>query len=149
MNLRIIPKLRIMAYKTKQRDALLHYLGEHHDETFSVTEIAKALQGQNISLASIYRNLSELEKEGAVRKVARSGYRESYYQYVDCSSCKGHIHLSCVSCGNTEHLDEAAASSLVSSLASSAHFALDPDSTVIYGVCGECLAKQKAKGEQK
>ena len=138
-----------MGYKTKQRDALLRILEEHHDEMLSVTEIAAALEGEAVSLASIYRNLAELEKEGAVRKVAKSGYREAYYQYVDCDTCKGHIHLSCVECGATEHLDEEAADSIASSLASNAHFALDPDSTVLYGVCGKCLARHKVEGGKR
>ncbi len=125
-------------YVTRQRKALLAYLGEHADELLSAQEIADALSGQSISLSAVYRNLAELEAEGQVRRAGREGVRESYYQYIGAGACQGCLHLSCKKCGRTFHMDAGSAEQLLSAVAKSEGFAVDKADTVLYGVCEIC-----------
>lgn len=131
-----------MAYKTHQRQTLLTFFEDHPDHSFSVTEIAEALKDQGISISAIYRNLAELEKDNRVRKTTRSGSREAYYQILDCDHCRGHIHMHCMECGKTTHLEEKEADALLNVLGDT-NFSVDTGATVLYGVCGECSSHHK------
>ena len=77
-----------MEYKTKQREILMQFFAENEDKAFSAEQISKSLAGVGISQSAVYRNLSSLEKDGKVRKIAKAGRREAYYQYVDLDDCK-------------------------------------------------------------
>ncbi|MCR5348145.1 MAG: transcriptional repressor [Bacilli bacterium] len=129
------------AYHTQQRKALEEFFESRHDHAFSVEEIVKGLGGK-ASVSAIYRNLSALEKEGKVRKTTVPGEREAYFQYVGCVHCHGHIHMTCVDCGATTHLDEEVAASILKNVSASSSFAIDPTATVLYGVCQECAKKR-------
>ncbi|MDO4562353.1 MAG: transcriptional repressor [Clostridia bacterium] len=125
-------------YSTRQRKALLTFLSEHPDELFSAGQIADGLSGEQISLSAVYRNLTELESEGKVRRSSKGGIREMFYQYTDAESCKGCIHLSCTKCGKTAHLNTSVTQQLINQVAQKDGFDLDEGETVLYGVCEGC-----------
>lgn len=125
-------------YMTKQRKALLSFLSEHTDEELSARQIAQMLNDDSISVSAVYRNLSALEQEGKIRRIAKSGSREVFYQYTDSSFCKDCLHLSCEKCGKTYHMNMPDADRLVAALAQNDDFAIDKSATVLYGVCREC-----------
>ena len=126
---------------TKQRKALLSYLSMHADERLSAKQLEDALKSEGISISAVYRNLSELEREGKVRRVNNSGSREVFYQYTDGAHCKDCLHLSCEKCGKTYHMNSAVAQTLIENLAQSDEFTIDKANTVLYGVCGDCRKK--------
>ena len=126
---------------TKQRKALLNYLSMHADERLSAKQLEDALKSEGISISAVYRNLSELEREGKVRRVNNSGSREVFYQYTDGAHCKDCLHLSCEKCGKTYHMNSAVARTLIENLAQSDEFTIDKANTVLYGVCGDCREK--------
>ena len=128
-------------YMTKQRKALLSYLSMHADERLSAKQLEDALKSEGISISAVYRNLSELEREGKVRRVNNSGSREVFYQYTDGAHCKDCLHLSCEKCGKTYHMNSAVAQTLIENLAQSDEFTIDKANTVLYGVCGDCRKK--------
>ena len=125
-------------YSTQQRKALLHYLSEHPDEHLSTRQIAQALAAEKISLSAVYRNLAALEAEGKVRRCARPGTREVFYQYTDAAPCKGVLHMTCTQCGQTFRLSEQTAARLTAQLDEREGFALDCGETVLFGVCRNC-----------
>lgn len=125
-------------YSTQQRKALLHYLSEHPDEHLSTRQIAQALAAEKISLSAVYRNLAALEAEGKVRRCARPGTREVFYQYTDAAPCKGVLHMTCTQCGQTVHLSEQTAARLTAQLDEREGFSLDCGETVLFGVCRNC-----------
>ena len=100
-------------YMTKQRKNLLAFLEQHADEELSAKIIESELGGMGVSISAVYRNLSDLEKEGKVRRVSKSGTREVYYLYTDA-------HM------------------LINTLAQSDDFTIDKSETVLYGVCKDC-----------
>ncbi len=126
----------MQAYMTQPRKRLITYLHSHADETLSAGQIAQDLP--EISVSAVYRNLSALEQDGTVRKVAKSGSREVFYQYMKAEECKAHLHLSCKQCGKTFHMDEAETQALLDSVARVDGFTVDRSDTVLYGVCSEC-----------
>lgn len=128
-------------YMTKQRKSLLGYLSQHADEALSAKQIESALSHEGISISAVYRNLSELEKEGKIRRVNQSGSREVYYQYTDGDNCRECLHLSCEKCGKTYHMNNAGAQMLIQNLAQDDDFTIDKAHTVLYGVCKDCRGK--------
>ena len=126
---------------TKQRRTLISYLSLHADEKLSARQIEAELSGEGISISAVYRNLSELEKEGKVRRVNQSGSREVLYQYTDSAHCKESRHLSSEKCGKTYHMNTEGAAMLIQNLAQSDEFTIDKAHTVLYGVCRDCREK--------
>lgn len=127
-----------MTYNTEQRAALLSFLTENPDKTFSAKEIAQALAGKNISKSSVYRNLAELEAEQKIKRVTKAGSKESFYQFFDNSECKNHIHLSCTKCGKIFHLESKQTEKLVSEVEEADGFEISRSETTLYGTCREC-----------
>ena len=125
-------------YMTKQRKAMLAYLSAHADEKLSAKQLESALAGEGVSISAVYRNLSELEKEGKIRRVNQSGSREVFYQYTDGAHCKECLHLSCEKCGKTYHMNMQGAEMLIQNLAQSDEFTIDKANTVLYGICKQC-----------
>ena len=122
---------------TKQRKILTDYLALHPDESISAGQIALALSDK-ISKSAVYRNLSDMEAEGKVRRVVGGSSREVVYQYVDGHGCEGCLHLSCTRCGKTLHMKKQIADRLVDSVAENDNFSIDKGETVIYGICAAC-----------
>ena len=127
-----------MTYNTEQRAALLSFLTENPDKTFSAKEIAQALAGKNLSKSSVYRNLAELEAEQKIKRVTKAGSKESFYQFFDNSECKNHIHLSCTKCGKIFHLESKQTEKLVSEVEKADGFEISRSETTLYGTCREC-----------
>ncbi len=125
-------------YNTKQRQKLLDYLSSHSDENISALDIIAHFAKEDISKSAIYRNLVSLEKDGKIRRVNILGEKVAYYQYIDTKHCKGKIHVSCIKCGKTTHIDGNTASYLANRLACEDGFALNNDETVLYGICKDC-----------
>lgn len=130
-----------MSYDTKQREILLKFFNENKDKSFSASEIFEKLKKDNISLSAIYRNLSELEKLGKVRKMKKGESNSSFYQFVDCEECNGHIHLSCVNCGKTVHLSSKDSKELMNSVLKNSKFSINLNETVLLGKCSLCSKK--------
>ncbi len=125
-------------YSTKQRSILVNYLSLHIDEYLSTEDILSALVDEKISESAIYRNLSSLEKDGKLKRISKAGSRKIYYQYLDHDECKGNIHISCIKCGKTTHLEPNTTNLLTKKLEEESSFELDSDETIIYGICKEC-----------
>ena len=125
-------------YITRQRRLITEYLSRHADELISAQSVADALKDESVSQSSVYRNLSELEEEGKLRRGSKGGAREVYYQYTAAESCRGCVHLSCTSCGRTFHMEADGAEKLASYLMDTQGFRVDRAETVLYGVCREC-----------
>lgn len=130
-------------YVTKQRRQLLDYLSRHTDEQMTARQIADALTQENISLSAVYRNLSDLEEDGLLKRSIREGTRDVFYQYIAAEECKDSLHLSCRVCGKSIHLGEKEAEQLLHSTLESTGFQIDKTETILYGVCADCRKHRK------
>ena len=131
-------------YMTRQRRILLDYLASHPDEQLAAQQISDALEGESVSLSAVYRNLSELELEGKVRR-SLSANREGAFQFLDAEDCKDSLHLCCSQCGRTSHMDAEDAAKLLRAVQTKEGFALDKHETVLYGLCAACQRRNGGK----
>ena len=120
---------------------MLAFLGEHPDKLLTARQMADALAEKQISLSAVYRNLAQLEAEEKVRRSAKSGSHEAFYQYLDAKGCKGALHMSCIKCGKTFHMADSNAALFAKHLAQSEQFTLDAADTILYGICADCKEK--------
>ncbi|MCI7473181.1 MAG: transcriptional repressor [Clostridiales bacterium] len=125
-------------YDTRQRELLIAFLERHPHQLLSVREIAQILCGKQISLSAVYRNLTQLEADGLIRKAIKTGSREAVYQYVGSSVCRSHLHMSCIRCGKTFHMSEEHTSQLRRVVSELDGFDLDIHNTVLHGICPGC-----------
>ena len=131
--------MQLMAkYQTRQRKRLLEYLSAHTDEQMTVRQIADALAADSISTSAVYRNLSDLEADGLLKRSVREGTREVFYQYIAAEECKDSLHLSCRMCGKSIHLGDKETERLLDSTLKSTGFQIDKTETILYGVCADC-----------
>ncbi len=133
-------------YMTRQRRLLLDYLRAHPDVPLSAGQIAADMQDGPISASAVYRNLSDLEAEGKVRRLSRSGSREVFFQYMDAADCRNCLHLSCTRCGRSFHMHALGAAQLVRDVARNDQFQIDRSESVLYGICRECQAAGREDG---
>ena len=94
-------------------------------------------------LSAVYRNLSDLEADGLLKRSVREGTRDVFYQYIAAEECKDSLHLSCRVCGKSIHLGDAEAERLLDSTLKSTGFQIDKTETILYGVCADCRKHRK------
>ena len=80
--------------KSKQRDAIINELCSRYDHPTAM-ELYLAVREQipNLSLGTLYRNLSQLEGDGKILRIDSGG--TARYD----GNMNPHYHLSCTSCG--------------------------------------------------
>ncbi len=135
-------------YRTAGRQRLLEFLHGHPDCQFTVDELCHELAPERLDRDSreaggkstLYRHLSELCTEGAVRKYRSDTQSAFVYQYVGGGdgSCSHHFHLKCVTCGRLVHLECAVSEELLSHIRTDHHFQVDSGRSILYGVCEGC-----------
>ena len=126
-----------MRYATKQRKRLLEILESHSDETLTVEQLCSLIDPASVSRSAIYRNLSDLESEGLVKRITLPLPQKTGFRYVGASECKEHLHLECARCGKTFHLPLPASNELIDNVMRDAGFEVDR-TTVLTGVCHDC-----------
>ncbi|HKX74966.1 MAG TPA: Fur family transcriptional regulator [Acidimicrobiia bacterium] len=122
---------------TAPRRAVCHVLASASDELLSATDLAQRVQhvlGRTVDLATIYRTIEVLEREGHVHHV-HFGDGPGVVHMVEGSL---HQHLVCENCGRTENVPLHELRGLTGGLeerygfvAGSSHFAL-------MGLCRNC-----------
>ena len=130
-------EIRAVEYVTSLRKVLFEVLEQHRDEALSADQIL-LFMGDHASRSAVYRNLSALEKQGLIKKVAVSGSNKAMYRYTGSKECRDHLHLECSKCGKTYHLKMPATNALIDGVMQDANFRIDTKCTVLYGVCEKC-----------
>lgn len=119
-----------MKYITKQKESILNILKEHQDNILSAKKL-KELLNDNVSKATLYRNLDELFNEGVINRFYNEALNIYEYQYkIADNDCQHHLHFKCNNCGKIFHLKELVTNNL---------FVVDYAHSLICGVCKNCL----------
>lgn len=124
-----------MRRNTKEREIVYDSIASLGHAT--TKQIIGHLEREDISLATIYRNLSILIEENKVKKI-RVSPNEDVYETIKLE----HFHFRCNSCGKIIDVDK-----------NSIHIQVDEDSNlrdsmigehdiVFYGVCQKCRANK-------
>lgn len=134
-----------MEYKTKQKEKILSYLLNKKDYVVSANEIRKEI-GSEVSKATIYRYLEQLEQEGKVRKLYNENTSSYEYQIcIDDNSCLHHLHLKCLKCGKIFHLHCSSIENLLSHISKEHNFFITPNNNTLVGLCSSCSIVKGAK----
>lgn len=117
--------------KSKQRDAVLQYVksSTEHPTADMVYEAVKR-SIPNISLGTVYRNLSQLVDEGFISVVETSDKKVHYE-----GNLNDHIHLLCKHCCN---ITDVFMKNEAPDVFSETGFIIESQKTVYYGICKEC-----------
>lgn len=124
---------------SKQRECILNALRstKSHPTANAIYDMVRA-EIPNISLGTVYRNLSELSMDGTIIKIAAGDGGEHY------DGCNlPHYHMFCKRCGSVSDIDIEYHSVLDSSAAHASGAEVDCHSIVFTGTCKECKTKEK------
>lgn len=123
-----------MLRTTKQRTNVVAALAGAR-EFVSAQELHAILGDDAPSLATVYRTLQALERDGTVDSVNRNG--ESLYRA--CGSAHHH-HLVCTGCSVTIEVDGAEIEEWATRTAGHNGFVMESHIADIYGRCANCAA---------
>ena len=131
------------SYNTKQRERIIRCLKDAQERHFTAEELfyalSKADKANAPALATVYRTLDKLVKDGCIRKYSAGEGEKACFQYIsDRADCGEHYHLKCTGCGALIHLDCSQMGMLVSHIRQKHRFILDTSRTVLYGLCAKC-----------
>ena len=131
---------------TKQKEIIINFLKENKDRHLTAEDILLELrkQSEEISQATIYRNLSELVKEGELRKYISDVAKKACFQYVDnVNKCSKHYHLICDECGSIIHFEGTELQKLKDKILGQNKFEVNLEKVVLYGKCEKCKENKK------
>ena len=130
-------------YSTKQRELILSLLRENNAHV-RASDIARYLsqQGQSVSVATVYRTLDRLVKDGIVKKMMIGQGAGACYQYIGGAECNEHFHLKCIQCGRLIHLSCEFLHSVENHILKDHGFTVSSGRTIIYGTCKNCSCLQ-------
>ena len=126
-----------MKYETGKKEAIISFLRMGSEHSFTLVEICEAIARDGKGQSTVYRLVSELVREGSVRRISDGKTRHCTYQYVGGAECKSHLHLKCRECGKLIHLGKAISSKLLSEVYSAGGFTVEGGG-MLFGKCKEC-----------
>jgi len=139
-------------YSTKAREAILNHLKEKEGQHLTVKDVYDYFGAENnrIGKTTIYRQLDEFVKEGIVKRCVVDGGGATFFEYVGTrDDASDNYHVKCESCGRLVHLQCKEVSELWNHLLEKHSFKMNPQMTVIYGQCGNCISKNEKLSQKK
>ena len=129
-------------YKTMQYKALRDFFRTGKKEQYSSDEIIDALCADGaLGKSTLYRQLSRMTEQGELRRF-HEGKRVLYQYAHQHGGCDEHFHLKCRGCGKLIHLKCRTFDRLSAHILEEHGFLSDPGRTTLYGICGDCRAKE-------
>jgi Fur family transcriptional regulator, ferric uptake regulator len=128
------------AQHTRSQRRILNML-QHLNRALSAQDIYMELRNQNqgMGLATVYRALESLKREGAIQaRMLPNG--ESLYSSVQ----EDKHHLTCLRCGLSIPIDECPVHQLETELHQSHHFRIYYHTLEFFGLCDRCQVTAKA-----
>ena len=92
----------------------------------------------NVSLGTVYRNLSVLVEQGEIQKIS-CGEAEDRYD----ANTSPHIHFYCTSCGKVSDIHDMQAFKALEELVCSIKEDINTYSLICYGTCQSCIKRTK------
>ncbi len=127
-----------MHYSTPSQRKVIALFRENSSSSFSISDIISALP--SVPVSSLYRIVDSLEKDGVIRKTEVSEKRCTLYQLAEKLTCPEHMHIICMECGKTIHVDENTSVEIERMIEKKYGFS-DTLGTLFRGRCAECRRK--------
>lgn len=128
-----------MSYNTKQKRDILDLI-KSLGKDFTAKDIYNDFDGK-IGLATIYRFVESLEKDGVILRVSTGDNNTARYQYVKPCHHVDHFYLKCEECGKLEHVDCEKIQGLTQHISKAHHFIPTDTKLIINGFCAKCAGK--------
>lgn len=126
---------------SRQRELILAEINSRRDHpTADAVYAALREKGSNISLGTVYRNLSLLADEGTVLRLRAAGADR-----FDADTSK-HYHFICTECGrccDTAPLPESLSAEISRAVEQNINARALRTELTVYGVCAECLKRRE------
>jgi len=122
---------------SKQRDSIIEFLSTRKDHpTADVVYMNVRQAFPNISLGTVYRNLTLLADIGEIARL-RLGDGIDHFDY----NAAPHYHFICSSCGSVIDLDMSDISSITETAQKNFDGEIEGHVTYFYGLCKNCTQK--------
>jgi len=120
---------------SRQREAIRVYISHRKDHP-TAEQIYEALKTEipNLSLATVYRNLSHMSESGEIRKLVSEEDASVHFDY-DTSE---HSHFFCRCCGGLEDVPFMLPEGQREEVEKSMGVTVDAVSVTYYGLCAKC-----------
>ncbi len=124
---------------SKQREAIKEYLYSTHEHPTAenVYENIRAIF-PNISLGTVYRNLSLLADIGEIKKVSSPGGPDRFD-----AEMRAHHHFTCTECGKIYDIYDDDNIDLAPTLLKGFKGTISGQEVQFYGICPECCKKNQ------
>ncbi|MDR1440310.1 MAG: transcriptional repressor [Clostridiales bacterium] len=123
---------------SRQREAILNMLKNTKEHpTAEAVYMRIRRQIPNISLGTVYRNLSFLVEAGKLVKIQSN---DDMLHFDAMTSA--HYHLQCKACGRIMDVDMPISAGIDEQAADATGAIIDSHSICFYGICKDCCAKQ-------
>ncbi|AKV55497.1 Ferric uptake regulation protein [Bifidobacterium actinocoloniiforme DSM 22766] len=130
--------------QTRQKEAVRRVL-RAQSEFVSAQELHELLveAGEPVGLATVYRQLSSLAKNGSVDTIEHKG---SQLYRLCAAQRRHHHHLVCESCGKTVEI-EPPREDWLRAVAAAQGFTVASHTLEVYGLCSDCQRKERQAGD--
>ena len=127
-------------YQTRQLAALMACIRSHHDGYLTVKGLMEQLDeaGSPMGLATIYRQMEKLEQQGLVHRVASDEQNGACWKYCGVDHGGACVLVKCECCGIIAHMSCDELPALYHHLQSHHGFTVNPNRTLLYGICQSC-----------
>ena len=126
-----------MRYITGKSERILEFLSKNSNRAYTIEEICASLTIDGHGRSTVYRLVSELVRDGSIKRISDGRTRHVTYQFVGGEDCHGHLHLKCKGCGRLVHLDERISHELERAVLTADGFAIELGA-LLFGTCKDC-----------
>lgn len=119
---------------SKQRELILNEIissNVHPTADTIYTNLKK--DNPELSLGTVYRNLSQLTKKGIISKLSIPNQSDRFDKKVE-----PHSHLICQNCNNIYDIDSDSICKFINELSSEKNLSITNYDLVLYGTCDNC-----------
>lgn len=126
---------------SRQRECIREYVRscKEHPTADSIYGVMKE-EFPNISLGTVYRNLSLLVELGEITKISVDNGPDRF----DCNT-KPHSHFICTHCHCIQDIEIPEIDCVVEKASEDINGKISAHRTTLYGICKQCLEEEKGK----
>lgn len=124
-----------MQKHSKQREGILNNLRSRRDHpTADMVYYSMREEYPNISLGTVYRNLSLLAEQGDILKISSGNGPDHFDGFTN-----PHNHFICKSCGNVIDMDYTFSNNIIEDASLGFQGEIDTYELLFYGKCQNCV----------
>lgn len=123
---------------SKQRELILNYILNSHEHLTADTIYADLKKDNpELSLGTVYRNLTKLTEIGAIKKVSLPNQVDKFDKNLE-----PHAHLICDECGSVTDIDIPEVKSFIDKVSKDEDILINRYNISFNGICKKCKNKK-------